>query len=643
MEFSILGTNSNGIQAKKESLLKNINTFQPSVITLQETKLRKTGTLRLHGYQVFEKVRSGLGGGLLTAVDEKLLPVLISTGKKDASEILVVQVKSENHSIRIINAYGPQEDTYNKDDIFEFWQELEQEVMSAKDDGCLLVIQLDANAKLGSEIIKSDPHNITENGQLLLDLMDRQNLSVVNAMDICTGVITRERITKARVEKSVIDFIIVCGKMKEFVKSMMIDDERIHVLTKYASKTGVRKHKVSDHNVLVCKFSIHVESKLVTLRKEYFQLKNIDNQRKFYLETTQTDKLSSSFNNQRSFPHNANVFFRNLKSCIHQNFKKIRIKKGGTIQPLGEKTLQEKLQMKTKLKIFLKTNQCKIEEVRAKAELEEVENFLTETCATKNAELIKSHLGEMKSLAGKFCQVNLWRLKKKICPRAIDPPMGKRNEEGMLITAPNLLKDLYLRTYQQRLKHREMKETLMDVYFLKEELWSTRMEELKSKKAPPWNLADLEAALKSLKNNKTADPNNMINEIFKPGCAGSDLLKSLVLLNNGIKETFFFPEYMLIENITTIFKNKGSRFDMDNDRGIFILTVLKKILDNLIYNDKYKDIDNGMSDSNIGARKDRNIKNHLFIIYGVINSVVKGKEEPIDLQIFDIQKAFDAL
>ena len=84
--------------------------------------------------------------------------------------------------------------------------------MSAKDDGCLLVIQLDANAKLGSEIIKSDPHNITENGQLLLDLMDRQNLSVVNAMDICTGVITRERITKARVEKSVIDFIIVCGK-----------------------------------------------------------------------------------------------------------------------------------------------------------------------------------------------------------------------------------------------------------------------------------------------------------------------------------------------------------------------------------------------------------------------------------------------
>lgn len=101
---------ANGIQAKKESLFGNINVFRPSVITLQETKLRKTGLLRLPGYQVFEKIRSGFGGGLLTAVDENLLPVLISTGKCETSEILVVQLKTENHNIRIINAYGPQED-----------------------------------------------------------------------------------------------------------------------------------------------------------------------------------------------------------------------------------------------------------------------------------------------------------------------------------------------------------------------------------------------------------------------------------------------------------------------------------------------------------------------------------------------------
>ena len=634
---------ANGIQAKKESLLGNINVFHPSVITLQETKLRKTGLLRLPGYQVFEKIRSGFGGGLLTAVDENLLPVLISTGKCETSEILVVQLKTENHNIRIINAYGPQEDNYNKDDIYDFWQELEEEIMMAKEDNCLVLIQMDANAKLGRDTIKNDPHDTSGNGKLLLDIMSRQNLSVVNGMEICEGVITRERATKTRVEKAVLDFVIVCSQMKEFVRKMLIDENRIYVLTKYASKKGVKKQKISDHNILVCNFSIQVVAKLPTLRKEFFLLKNADDQRKFYNLTSHTDKLSTSFNINRSFPHNASIFFKNLNSCIQNCFKKVRIKKGGPIPHLGEETIQEKLKKKMRLKLFLKTNQCKLGEARAKAELDELEEYLTETCATKNAEEIKCHLGNMESLNGSFSQVKLWKLKKRICPKLIDPPMGKKDETGMLVTAPHLLKSLYLRTYQKRLQHREMKDTLKDILFLKEELWSSRLEELKDTKTDPWKLSDLESAIKSLKNNKTADPNGVINEIFKPGCAGTNLLESLVLLYNGIKKTFHIPLFVMLENITTIYKNKGSRFDMDNDRGIFILTVLKKILDNLIYQDNSKDIDDGMSDSNIGSRKDRNIKNHLFIIYGVINHVIKGKGESIDLQIYDLEKAFDAL
>ena len=172
--------------------------------------------------------------------------------------------------------------------------------------------------------------------------------------------------------------------------------------------------------------------------------------------------------------------------------------------------------------------------------MEEVEDFLTEKFAKKNVEEIKSQIGNMESIDGKFCQVNLWKLKKRICPKAIDPPMGKRNEDGLLITAPNLLKELYLQTYQKRLRHREMKDSLYDIYFLKEELWSTRMEILRSKKSSPWNMSELKAALKSLKCNKTADPNGMINELFKSDCAGSDLLESLLLLFMESRRLFPF-------------------------------------------------------------------------------------------------------
>ena len=63
----------------------------------------------------------------------------------------------------------------------------------------------------------------------------------------------------------------------------------------------------------------------------------------------------------------------------------------------------------------------------------------------------------------------------------------------------------------------------------------------------------------------------------------------------------------------------------------------------MIYHEKFPLIDKNMTDSNIGARKRRNIKNHLFILYGIINSVLKGESESVDIQIYDLVKAFDVL
>ena len=100
---------------------------------------------------------------------------------------------------------------------------------------------------------------------------------------------------------------------------------------------------------------------------------------------------------------------------------------------------------------------------------------------------------------------------------------------------------------------------------------------------------------------------------------------------------------MQLANITSIYKRKGSRNSLDSDRGIFVTNILKRIIDGLIYSDKYGEIDEGMSDSNIGGRKNKNIKNHLFIIYGIMNSVINGNDEPIVIQVYDIEKAFDAL
>ena len=63
----------------------------------------------------------------------------------------------------------------------------------------------------------------------------------------------------------------------------------------------------------------------------------------------------------------------------------------------------------------------------------------------------------------------------------------------------------------------------------------------------------------------------------------------------------------------------------------------------MIFCDEYDDIDLFMSDSSIGSRKKKNVRNHLFIIYGIIYSVVQGESGCIDVQIYDLVPAFDAL
>ena len=59
-----------------------------------------------------------------------------------------------------------------------------------------------------------------------------------------------------------------------------------------------------------------------------------------------------------------------------------------------------------------------------------------------------------------------------------------------------------------------------------------------------------------------------------------------------------------------------------------------------IYNDKYKVIDNNMSDSNVGTRKNKNIRNHIIVINGIIHDVLLAKKKrPIDIQIMDYKQS----
>jgi exonuclease III len=212
----------------------------------------------LENYQVFQKNINGSGGGLLTAVDPSLNPMLISARNEEA-EILTVQLKLNTLKLRVINGYGPQNDdtTQNK---LNFWMGLEEEIIAAKSESCMILIQMDANAKVGRKIISLDPNSETDgNGKLLLELINRHGLVLLNVDRSCTGVITRQRITKTNTELAILDYMLVCQELYQFFVKMEIDDSRKYTLTKYATSKGVKSKVLSDHNPMFAKFNIKYE------------------------------------------------------------------------------------------------------------------------------------------------------------------------------------------------------------------------------------------------------------------------------------------------------------------------------------------------------------------------------------------------
>ena len=216
-----------------------------------------------------------------------------------------------------------------------------------------------------------------------------------------------------------------------------------------------------------------------------------------------------------------------------------------------------------------------------------------------------------------------------------EAPVAKKNEDGELVTNAQKLKELYESTYKKRLEHRSMKPELVNMYNLKMNLFNLRLEVSKGIKSESWSMDALIKVLKSLKKNKSADSNGLIYELFRPEVIGNDLLSSLLMLCNNVKTQILVPEFVTSTDITSIYKNKGEKSDLDNDRGIFGVSKIRSIIEKLIYEENYETIDDNMSDSNVGGRRKRNIRDNLFVIYACINHAIRNNIK-IDSQFYDL-------
>ena len=368
----------------------------------------------------------------------------------------------------------------------------------------------------------------------------------------------------------------------------------------------------------------------VKAKEEIFNLKNKECQENFRKQTSETKELSSIFNSNKDVHTLTKKFLNRLNGFIHSSFKKIRVTER------HDKVLENLYNLRSDLR--------QKDDLESKERLKNVEKELNEKYAEDFYEKIKKELEGMEADDGGWNTSHLWKLKKKLNPRPSDPPTAMKNSKGVLLTNPEEIKEEAEAHFKKVLENKPMNDPNLNGFQKdREELCRKRLQIAAQNKTPDWTMTDLEKVLKYLKLNKSRDPYGFANEVFKPDVAGDDLKLAVLHLMNKIKRDQTFPSSLELCNISCLYKSKGSRQSFDSHRGVFRVTILRSILDRLIYNDMYNIIDENLTDCNVGSRKKRNVRDNIFVLNAVITSTKNKNEDAHDICVYDVQKCFDSL
>ena len=120
---------------------------------------------------------------------------------------------------------------------------------------------------------------------------------------------------------------------------------------------------------------------------------------------------------------------------------------------------------------------------------------------------------------------------------------------------------------------------------------------------------------------------------------------SLLILCNLIKDQGRLPDFMRKATIATIpKKGRLSQTDLSGERGIFLVSALRSICLRLAYNSKQAMINSNMSHSNIGGRRNKSCRNHIWILNAIIHDQMSSvKKTPIIFQQYDYKQMFDGM
>ena len=133
--------------------------------------------------------------------------------------------------------------------------------------------------------------------------------------------------------------------------------------------------------------------------------------------------------------------------------------------------------------------------------------------------------------------------------------------------------------------------------------------------------------IRSLKNNKSPGIDNILNEFIKH--CPNELISIIVKFFNVILDSGIVPSDWTIGIIKPLYKNKGDINNINNYRGITLLSCLGKLFTSVINTRLYAYLtdENILGNEQVGFRAKHSTLDHIFALHILVNYYISRKKK----------------
>lgn len=634
--LKILYSNPRGIRSKLHSLQTIANVIKPGLIILVETHLVGKNTIKIEGYdRIITRNRKSKGGGLLIALKDTVDAKMVVLDVNENHEQMWIQLSGPDAKFNIGIAYGLHETRCTKQELENWHYELEEKYAQYNDNPTIIIGDMNAHVGNDEKGVKGNTDKINQNGEYIRNLIERRELTLANNLPTCNGTYTR---VDPKGDPSIIDLILANTLMQAMIKHILIDENRIHTITRYERVNGKAIETPSDHNTIL----IDIDWKQ-SYRDPKTTVWNYNDQQaiKKFSHISENAVMKENWTVAGDADEKYSRWFNQLKSMMYSSFKRVTIKK-----KYKSSAIHRKVQQKHKLKkIQSKLNKKKLEKGTVHKAITGKINQLIDDIITEDQKQTAENLTKrmQQIVEGEADKEDIWTVRRRATKQS-EAIMALKDEKENMLTNPEEIQERYINYYTDLLQPRtpdpEAKETLNQFnkcFSLFMQVKTHDEERIND----PFTPKELDKVIKKLKKNKSPGDDGITNELVK--AFGTSLKKSLLNMMNWMHLHEKIPGQLLKINIKSLYKGKGQTSDLKNHRGIFISSTVLKIYEGLYAERTSPMIENkGFTEAQAGGRKNRGIGDQIFILRSIMD-YYKYINKPLILEFIDLVKAFDKM